>query len=81
VSAVTGLTPNLAAAMPTGWLVGGTVRDQLLGRVTADYDVVLADDLPGVERAARDLARAAGGFAFPLSETFGAWRVVAHSRE
>jgi putative nucleotidyltransferase with HDIG domain len=74
------LNSNLAKVMPDGWLVGGTLRDQLLSRPTADYDVVVPENIEGVERAARERARAAGGFAFPLSEAFGAWRVVAHNR-
>lgn len=64
-----------------GWLVGGAVRDRLLGRSTTDFDVALAVGGPaGVEPVARELARAAGGFVFALSEAFGAWRVVAHDR-
>lgn len=55
------------------WLVGGAVRDQLLGRPTADYDVVVDGDAP---QAARAAARAVRGHAFELSEGFGAWRVV-----
>jgi poly(A) polymerase len=61
------------AGMPV-WLVGGAVRDRLLGRPTADLDLVVAGD---VEAAARTLARAARAAVFPLSEDFGAWRVVA----
>ncbi len=57
------------------WLVGGAVRDALLGRDTADYDIVVAGD-PAA--AARAVARAGGRAAcFPLSEEFGSWRVVA----
>jgi poly(A) polymerase len=59
------------------WLVGGGVRDRLLGRPTADLDVVIDGD---PEAAARALARAAGrgqAASFALSEGFGAWRVVA----
>jgi poly(A) polymerase len=57
------------------WLVGGTVRDAVLGRATADLDVVVDGD-PG--ETARALARAAGRAAsFALSADFGAWRVVA----
>jgi poly(A) polymerase len=67
----------LAQLSGQGWLVGGALRDELLGRETSDFDVVLAAD---VERVARALGRAAGGFAFELSETFGAWRVVDHDR-
>ena len=37
------------------WLVGGALRDRLLGRPTADYDVVLDGD---PRRLARALARA-----------------------
>jgi tRNA nucleotidyltransferase/poly(A) polymerase len=59
------------------WLVGGALRDRLLGRPTADYDVAVA--VPGsVRGTARRLARRTSGHAFKLSEGFGAWRVVAH---
>ncbi|MEA2405113.1 MAG: poly(A) polymerase, partial [Thermoleophilaceae bacterium] len=54
------------------WVVGGTVRDALLGR---DVDLDLAVD-GDPEEAARALSRALGGPAFQLSEAFGAWRVV-----
>src|SRR6185312_6031128 len=57
------------------WIVGGAVRDRLLGRRGAGEDVDIA-----VERdpkaAARRIARAAGGAAFELSDAFGGWRVV-----
>lgn len=56
------------------WLVGGAVRDRLLGRTTRDLDLAVAGD---VEAAARTLGRAARGAVFALSEDFGAWRVVA----
>jgi putative nucleotidyltransferase with HDIG domain len=55
------------------WLVGGAVRDRLLGRPTSDFDVVVASQ---PEPLARALARAARGRAFALSEEFGVWRVV-----
>jgi tRNA nucleotidyltransferase/poly(A) polymerase len=54
------------------WLVGGAVRDLLLGRPVLDWDFVVPEDPRG---AARALARACGGVAFPLSERHGAWRV------
>lgn len=57
------------------WLVGGAVRDRLLGRPTADYDVAVAAD---ARHVARQLARAVSAHPFELSEGFGAWRVVAH---
>ena len=56
------------------WLVGGAVRDRLLGRATTDYDVALQHSPEAIARA---LAREASGHAFALSEEFGAWRVVA----
>jgi len=57
------------------WLVGGAVRDELLGKPPgSDLDLVIDAD---VANAARVLARAAPGAAvFPLSDEFGAWRVV-----
>ncbi len=64
-----------ALAGSRAWLVGGAVRDRLLGRETADLDVVVDGD---PERAARAVSRAAGRAAcFALSADFGTWRVVA----
>ena len=64
-----------ALAGSPAWLVGGAVRDALLGRPTADYDIVVAGD-PAL--AAKAVARAGGPAAcFALSEEFGSWRVVA----
>jgi putative nucleotidyltransferase with HDIG domain len=57
-----------------GYVVGGAVRDRLIGRETLDFDVAVAGDPRTI---ARDLARAAAGHAFSLSEGFGGWRVVA----
>jgi poly(A) polymerase len=55
------------------WIVGGAVRDRLLGRTTTDLDLAL----PAPPKdAARALARATGGSPFQLSGAFGAWRVV-----
>lgn len=61
------------------WLVGGTVRDRELGRDTADLDVVLAGEPEQGARAVASAARRANmpAACFPLSERFGAWRVVA----
>jgi tRNA nucleotidyltransferase/poly(A) polymerase len=63
----------LERTAPRAWLVGGAVRDQLLGRPTLDYDVAVDDDVP---RVARRVAGAVGAWAFELSHGFGAWRVV-----
>ena len=62
-----------ALAGEPAWLVGGAVRDRLLGRETSDYDVAVAGD---PAQAASRIARAAGGTPFQLSGEFGAWRVV-----
>lgn len=59
------------------WVVGGAVRDELLGRPTADVDIVV-DGEP--RTAARAVARAASGPAFELSDEFGSWRVMAPDR-
>jgi len=55
------------------WIVGGAVRDELLGRPVRDVDLALADD---PEPAARALAAHLRAPVFRLSEAFGAWRVV-----
>ena len=55
-----------------GWLVGGALRDEQLGRPVVDVDVACR----APERAARAFARAAGGAPFPLSERHGAWRIA-----
>lgn len=60
------------------WLVGGAVRDRVLGRSTDDYDVAVAGD---ARRLARGLARATDAHAFALSESFGVWRVVPRDHE
>jgi tRNA nucleotidyltransferase/poly(A) polymerase len=64
-----------ALAGSDAWLVGGAVRDRLMGRPTDDLDVALAGDAASAAQAVR---RAVGTrpAAFPLSEAFGAWRVV-----
>lgn len=55
------------------WLVGGVVRDALVGRPLLDVDVATSADPEGV---ARRLARASGGTPFPLGDEFGCWRVA-----
>jgi poly(A) polymerase len=62
-----------ALAGEEAWLVGGAVRDRLLGRDTDDVDVALPGD---PKRHARRIAKRSGGAAFRLSGAFGAWRVV-----
>lgn len=59
------------------WLVGGAVRDRLLGRSTTDLDVAVADEPAPL---ARGLARRLRAHAFELSESFAGWRLVARDR-
>jgi tRNA nucleotidyltransferase/poly(A) polymerase len=54
------------------WVVGGAVRDELLGRELVDLDVAVRDP----RRAARAFAKRSGGAPFTLSERHGAWRVA-----
>jgi Poly A polymerase head domain/Probable RNA and SrmB- binding site of polymerase A len=50
------------------WIVGGAVRDELLGRRMVDLDIAC--------REPEQAARRYGGPVFPLSERHGAWRVA-----
>jgi poly(A) polymerase len=54
------------------WIVGGAMRDELLGRELVDFDIAVRDP----KQAARAYARRSGGAPFPLSERHGAWRVA-----
>jgi hypothetical protein len=54
------------------WVVGGAVRDDLLGRELVDLDIAVREPKP----AARAYANRSGGAPFPLSERHGAWRVA-----
>ena len=63
--------------MTDAWIVGGALRDELLGREVTDVDIAVRGD---PEQAARELAAEVRGPAFRLSEAFGAWRVVDRRR-
>ena len=65
------------SATTPAWVVGGAIRDELLGRDVVDVDVACADP----ELAARLYSRLAGGAVFPLSERHGAWRVAFRERQ
>ncbi len=60
------------------WIVGGTVRDALLGRPLHDLDLAVQGD---PEKVAKAVAQAARGPVFALSEAFGAWRAMSPNRE
>jgi hypothetical protein len=64
----------IRSAVPEGeaYVVGGAVRDELLGRPIVDVDVACPDPVG----AARSYAKATGGALFRLSERHGAWRVA-----
>jgi hypothetical protein len=66
---------NTAVAGQEAYVVGGAVRDELLGREVVDLDVACSDP----EGAARAYSRVEGGAVFPLSERHGAWRVAFRS--
>ena len=61
-----------AVAGVEAYVVGGAVRDELLGRPVVDIDVATHDP----ELAARIYAGLAKAALFPLSERHGAWRVA-----
>ncbi len=70
------LLKSLRAALPADieiYLVGGTVRDILLGCLSHDYDFVLPGDALGV---ARSLANTIGGAYYPLDAERGTARIV-----
>jgi tRNA nucleotidyltransferase/poly(A) polymerase len=61
-----------AAAGEEAYVVGGAVRDELLGRRVVDVDVACRDP----RAAARAYADDVGGALFALSERHGAWRIA-----
>lgn len=72
--------PPLEVLAPSGtraWLVGGAVRERVLGRSADDFDVVVEGD---TRAAARRLAEASAGHRFELSGAFEAWRVISRER-
>ena len=71
------LAQGALAGYGEAWIVGGAVRDALLGRPVVDLDLAVA----GAEAdAAGRIAAAGTGFAFELSSEFGSWRALAGDR-
>ncbi|MFA4964569.1 MAG: HD domain-containing protein [Thermoleophilia bacterium] len=56
-----------------GWLVGGCLRDELLGLAVKDVDIVLDG---AAEPFSHGLADRLGGAVYASSDAFGTWRVV-----
>jgi poly(A) polymerase len=56
-----------------GWLVGGCLRDELLGLPVRDVDIIVDG---AAEPFSRSLADKLGASVFASSETFGTWRLV-----
>ncbi|MEJ7789127.1 MAG: HD domain-containing protein [Thermoleophilaceae bacterium] len=65
------------AGVANAWLVGGVVRDSLLGRELTDVDIAVSGD---PAEAARAVGVALKGPVFALSEAFGAWRAIDRDR-
>jgi poly(A) polymerase len=57
----------------SAWIVGGALRDGLLGRPVTDVDIAVRGDPQPTAKALGDEVR---GPVFRLSEAFGAWRVI-----
>jgi len=77
--------PSIAAARTAleqhgdVWIVGGAIRDALLGEGVADADVTV--EAGREEAAARAIAKVAGGTAFQLSEEHLTWRAIASGHD
>lgn len=56
------------------WIVGGAIRDRLLGKPVTDVDLAVRGD---AREAARTVHGALGGDIFSLSDRFGTWRMHA----
>lgn len=74
VSPLVGLARRALHGGAEAWIVGGAVRDAVLGREVTDLDLAVAAD---PEPAAKAVAREGEGHAFELSAEFATWRAVA----
>jgi putative nucleotidyltransferase with HDIG domain len=74
---ITAARTTLEGAEGEAWIVGGAIRDALLGEQVVDADLVVQ---PGEEEAAaRAIARTADGFAFALSTEYPTWRATSEA--
>jgi putative nucleotidyltransferase with HDIG domain len=72
-----GAAATALAGRDDAWIVGGSVRDAILGREVVDVDLAVGGD---PAEAARRVAAQAGGPAFELSAEFGTWRALGRDR-
>lgn len=70
------ISAPVLAVSGEAWLVGGAVRDALLGTSDTDIDIAVESDPAG---AAREVARVLDGVAFELSDEFATWRAADRS--
>ena len=70
---VTAAARSVLGAGEAGWLVGGCLRDELLGLPVRDVDIVVDG---AAEPFSRSLADRLGGSVFASSDDFGTWRVI-----
>jgi poly(A) polymerase len=71
---VTAAARSVLGAGEAGWLVGGCLRDELLGVPVRDVDIVVRG---AAEAFSRSLADRLDGTVFASSGEFGTWRVSA----
>ena len=76
-SPLVGITRRALAGSDGVWVVGGAVRDAVLGRDVTDLDLAVRGD---PEQAVKAVAREGDGHAFELSAEFATWRAVARDR-
>jgi tRNA nucleotidyltransferase/poly(A) polymerase len=70
---VTAAARSALGSGEAGWLVGGCLRDELLGLPVRDVDIVVDG---AVEPFSRRLADRLGAAVFASSDAFGTWRLV-----
>jgi poly(A) polymerase len=76
-SPLVGLARRALTDGEEAWVVGGAVRDAVLGRDVTDLDLAVAGD---PSTAAKAIAREGDGHAFELSAEFATWRAVARDQ-
>lgn len=70
---VTAAASSALSPSEAGWLVGGCLRDELLGLPVSDVDIIVDG---AAEPFSRSLADRLGAAVFASSDAFGTWRLV-----